>query len=253
MIAIILPVYNEGKSIINLIENIFKIKNKLQKDCEIIICNDGGDDDLEYYLKKFNSEIKIHLLKNKYNRGLPETIRNLFEFCSTNYSSEDIIVRMDGDNTHDPKYILDMINKINEGYDVVIASRYRKNSINSDIPFKRRVLSNISSYIFRILFRIKNVKEYTCGYRAYRVSIIQKALKTFGNNFIQVKGLGFSCTLEKILKLNIINAKFTEIGFKLNYSKKFEKSKMIFSITMLGYLVLIILYYWPFKGWKSKK
>lgn len=253
MIVIILPVYNEGKSIIHLIENILKIKNKFQKDCEIIICNDGGDDDLEYSLKKFHSEIKIHFLKNKYNRGLPETIRNLFEFCSTNYSAEDIIVRMDGDNTHDPIYILDMVDKIHEGYDVVIASRYSKNSINSDIPFKRRVLSNISSYIFRILFNIKNVKEYTCGYRAYKVSIIQKALKTFGNNFIQVKGLGFSCTLEKILKLNIINAKFTEIGFKLNYSKKFEKSKMIFSITMLGYLVLIVLYHWPFNGWKSKK
>ena len=159
---------------------------------------------------------------------------------------------MDGDNTHDPKYIIDMVDKIQDGYDVVIASRYTKNSINSDIPYRRKILSNISSYIFRILFRIKNVKEYTCGYRAYRVSIIQKALKKFGNNFIQIKGLGFSCTLEKILKLKLINAKFSEIGFKLNYSRKIEKSKMIFSITILGYLILIILYHWPFNGWKSK-
>ena len=226
MILIVLPVYNEGQSLINLIEDICKIKNQFKRDCEIIICNDGGKDNLEINLNKFNSKIKIHLLKNKYNRGLPETIRNLFEFCSINYSPEDIIVRMDGDNTHDPKYIIDMVDKIQDGYDVVIASRYTKNSINSDIPYRRKILSNISSYIFRILFRIKNVKEYTCGYRAYRVSIIQKALKKFGNNFIQIKGLGFSCTLEKILKLKLINAKFSEIGFKLNYSRKIEKSKM---------------------------
>ena len=33
---------------------------------------------------------------------------------------------MDGDNTHDPKYIIDMVDKIQDGYDVVIASRYTK-------------------------------------------------------------------------------------------------------------------------------
>ena len=145
-----------------------------------------------------------------------------------------------------------MINKIKEGNDVVIASRYAAESLNNDIPFNRKLISNCASYIFRILFGIKNVKDYTCGFRAYKVSIIQKALEVFGNNFIQIKGLGFSCTLEKILKLNILGAKFTEIGFKLNYSKKYNNSKMIFSITMLGYFILIVLYYWPINGWKSK-
>ena len=98
---------------------------------------------------------------------------------------------MDGDNTHDPKYIIDMVDKIQDGYDVVIASRYTKNSINSDIPYRRKYWVIFQLY-FRILFRIKNVKEYTCGYRAYSL-IIQK-VKKFGNNFIQIKGLGFFCT-----------------------------------------------------------
>ncbi len=252
MIVIALPVYNEGQSIINLVEDICDIKDNFKENCELVICNDGGDDDLDDKLKKFNEKIKIHLINNKYNRGLPETIRNLLEFCANNYSPNDTLIRMDGDNTHDPKYILDMIDKINKGNDVVIASRYATKSINNDIPLNRKLISNCASYIFRFLFRIKNVKDYTCGFRAYKVSIIQKALKVFGNNFIQIKGLGFSCTLEKILKLNILGAKFTEIGFKLNYSKKYSDSKMIFSITILGYLILIVLYYWPINGWKNK-
>ena len=252
MIIIALPVFNEGQSIINLIEDICKAKQHFKEDCELIICDDGGKDDLDNKLKEFNKKIKIHLITNKYNRGLPETIRNLLEFCANNYSPDDTLIRMDGDNTHDPKYIFDMIDKIKEGNDVVIASRYAAKSLNNDIPFNRKLISNCASYIFRILFGIKNVKDYTCGFRAYKVSIIQKALEVFGNNFIQIKGLGFSCTLEKILKLNILGAKFTEIGFKLNYSKKYNNSKMIFSITMLGYFILIVLYYWPINGWKSK-
>ena len=64
--------------------------------------------------------------------------------------------------------------------------------------------------------------------------IIKKAINVYGNNFIQVKGLGFTCTLEKIIKLKIIGAKFSEIPFTLRYDLKLSDSKMITSLTTFG-------------------
>jgi dolichol-phosphate mannosyltransferase len=105
----------------------------------------------------------------------------------------------------------------------------------------------------KIFFPIKGISEYTSGYRAYKSSIIQKAMLIYGNDFIQLKEFGFACTLEKIVKLKLIGAKFSEIPFVLNYDMKTSKSKMVFTSTTMGYIILLVMYYWPFSGWKYFK
>ena len=104
----------------------------------------------------------------------------------------------------------------------------------------------------KIFFPIKGLKEYSCGYRGYNAGKIKEAIDFYGNDFIQLKGFGFTCTLEKIVKLKMINAKFSEIPFHLRYDQKVSSSKMVSSITTLGYLVMTVMYHWPFGGWKSR-
>ena len=100
-------------------------------------------------------------------------------------------------------------------------------------------------------FPISGIKEYSCGFRAYRASLIQRSIQLYGNNFIQLKGLGFTCTLEKLVKFKIIGARFGEIPFILRYDQKQSTSKMVSSVTTLGYMVLSVLYYWPWGGWRT--
>jgi len=162
---------------------------------------------------------------------------------------------MDADNTHEPKYIIDMINKIQEGFDIVIASRFIRNKSQRGVSAYRSFVSLGANIFMKIFFPIKNVRDYSCGYRAYSAEIIKKSITVYGNSFIQLKGFGFTCTLEKLIKLNLLGAKITEIPFILRYDKKQSISKMIGSITTLGYLTMVIMYYWPFDGWlvSSKK
>ena len=96
----------------------------------------------------------------------------------------------------------------------------------------------------KIFFPLRGVREYSCGYRAYSASIITKAISVYGNSFIQLRGLGFTCTLEKLVKLHMIGARFSEVPFVLRYDKKVGESKMIGSITTLGYIVMVIMYYY---------
>jgi dolichol-phosphate mannosyltransferase len=64
--------------------------------------------------------------------------------------------------------------------------------------------------------------------------------------------LGFTSTLEIIVKLKLLGCSFSEIPFVLRYDKKIGESKMVGSITTLGYLAMAIMYHWPIGGWKSR-
>jgi dolichol-phosphate mannosyltransferase len=91
-------------------------------------------------------------------------------------------------------------------------------------------------------FPIRGVKEYTSGFRAYRVALIQDAMDIFGNRFIDLKGMGFTGTVEKLIKCRMMGARVTEHGFVLRYDQKSGPSKVVTSLTTLGYLVLIAKY-----------
>ena len=81
---------------------------------------------------------------------------------------------------------------------------------------------------------------------------IQDAIRIFGNNFLQLRGLGFTSTLEMVVKLHLLGCRFAEVPFMLRYDQKASPSKMVSSITTLGYLTMAILYHWPAGGWASQ-
>ena len=250
MIYILLPAYNEEKSFESLIPSIASHMDEAGLDYKIIVCNDGSDDRSAQVLDRLPQSYPIEVLTHKINRGLGETSRDLFERAAELTSPDDVIVRLDSDNTHEPQYIARMIKKLDKGFDVVTASRFQKGGGQSGVGLYRAIISYCAQIFIKIVFGLWGQKEFSCGFRAYRASIIQKAIRVYGNQFIQLKGLGFTCTLEKIVKLKMLGARFSEIGFQLRYDKKTSYSKMVTSITTLGYLIMAVLYHWPFGGWR---
>ena len=97
----------------------------------------------------------------------------------------------------------------------------------------------------KIFFPIKGVWDYSNGFRAYRAALIKKIIDIFKNDFIELKGLGFTGTAEKLIKLRMFGARIEEIPFELKYDLKQSESKMFSRITIVGYLILIIKYIYP--------
>jgi len=252
MIYVLLPAFNEGQSLPSLIPKIDDTLRKMGRRYKIIICDDGSEDGSGEIIKNLSEKYPIEVIEHKRNRGLWETVRDLFEKASEISQDDDILIRMDADDTHDPKYIPEMVRKIEEeGYDVVIASRFEKGGGQVGVSPYRSFVSYGAQIFSRIMFGMWGVKEISCAYRAYRAKIVKQAIEIFGNNFIQVKGLGFTCSVEKLIKFHMLGAKIGEVGFVLRYDRKKSPSKMITSTTTLGYFILAILYNWPFGGWKS--
>jgi len=255
MIQILLPAYDEASCIGTLLSKIRTVMEEHALEYRVLVINDGSSDETlrvvqehseEMFVEVLNKRInRVEVLNNPINRGLWETVRNGFEWAAEHCRSDDIIIRMDADNTHEPKYIPAMVAKIDEGYDVVIASRFQRGGGTEGLDAYRSFISRCANLVMKTFFPIRRIWEYSCGYRAYRAGMVQDALRIFGNSFIDVKGVGFTCTLEKLIKFRMMNARFAEVPFVLRYDQKLSQSKMISSITTLGYFVLILKYIRP--------
>ena len=238
-IFIVLPAYNEELAIGKLLERIEEsMYENMLKSYQVIVVDDGSTDNTIEVVRSVSDRIPIKIEKHSHNMGLGNTIRDGIYLASKMASDRDIIITMDADDTHTPGLIKRMTMMINEGHDVVIASRYQKGARVIGVPFIRQLYSYGASYIFRILMPIKGVKDYTCGFRAYRANVLKSAIDRFGDSFIDQEG--FQCMVDILLKLRNNNIIFGEVPFILRYDFKKGESKMNVSSTIISTISLLI-------------
>ena len=111
MIIILLPAYNEEKSLSSLMEKMQKFFKSFNENYKIIVCNDGSVDQTQEILEKYQKIIPIEIIQHPVNRGLAETVRDLFERAVQITNKDDIILRLDCDDTHEPKFLINIIDK----------------------------------------------------------------------------------------------------------------------------------------------
>src|ERR1051325_354329 len=105
MIYILLPAFNEERSLVHLVPKIHNyLTQELKIEYRIIACDDGSKDRTFNILTEQSKLYPITIIRHKLNRGLGETVRDLFEAAAETTAEGDIVVRMDCDDTHDPQF-----------------------------------------------------------------------------------------------------------------------------------------------------
>ena len=236
-VYVVLPVYNEEGRIESLLNHIDEAMEDASIAYEVVLVDDGSRDSTQEIVRACAARMPLHLMRHEVNQGLGATIRDGLLAAVQRAGARDIIVTMDADDTHAPGLILRMVRMISEGHDVVIASRYRPGSRTVGVPFYRLILSHASSWLFRLVFPIRGVKDFTCGYRAYRARVIRESLERYGENFFDQEG--FQCMVDILLKLRRMNLIFGEVPFILRYDYKEGSSKMNVSKTIRDTLALL--------------
>ncbi len=235
---VLLPCYNEEKNLKLLVKRIDDVLRN--NDYEIVAINDGSKDNTLKVLKELSKSFPITIINHEKNLGLHMALKNgIKHIINISNSNDDVVITMDADNTHDPKYIMQMIDKINSGYDIVVASRYTNGGKQVNVPIHRVFLSIGINTILRGVSGIP-VKDQTTGYRAYRVEILRNMIKNLGDNFITSKG--FEVAVELLIKAYYYggnHVKITEIPIVLDYGRKIGKSKMKLFKTIVLYLKLL--------------
>jgi dolichol-phosphate mannosyltransferase len=237
-VIVVLPAYNEEENLGALLERLDETMYDDGLAYRVVIVDDGSSDRTGQVAEEYAKYIPIRIERHKVNQGLGATIRDGLYVASTMCADRDIIVVMDADNTHTPGLIRSMTRLIQEGSDVVIASRYQPGSYIRGVPVHRTLLSLGARFLFQLTFPIKGVRDYTCGYRAYRGPVLREAFQKYGEQFINEDG--FQCMVDILLKLRVMGVIFREVPLILRYDLKGGASKMKIVHTVFHTLALML-------------
>lgn len=222
---VVLPAFNEAENLPKLLDGFSRIREDVYNlDLHIIVINDGSTDRTADVARQAAGTLSVEVIDNPRNLGLADTFMRGMMIASEKADSRDVILCMDADNSHNPGLAVRMIRDIQEGRDVVIASRYQPGAVVRGVPLHRQFLSYAMSILFRVVYPIPGVKDYSCGYRAYRAGFLQEALKRQGNKLFI--GEGFSCMAGLLLSLGREGAVCGEVPIILRYDQKAGSSKM---------------------------
>lgn len=224
MLTVVLPAYNEEQTIRPLLESLKEAMEEDGLEYSVLVVDDGSTDRTSEVVEEFSSHMPIRLIRHGVNRGLSEAIKTGLFSAVDGLAERDIVITMDADNTHSPGLILRMARMIREGSQVVIASRYQPGSHIRGLSRSRRLLSYGANLLFRVFFPLRGVKDYSCGYRAYRVSVLREAISRYGDALVSQPG--FSCMIDILLKIRRLDPIVTEAPLILRYDLKEGASKM---------------------------
>jgi dolichol-phosphate mannosyltransferase len=231
-IVIVLPVYNEEKSIPALLERIRRTMTPASLPYSIVLVDDGSTDGSLRAAQFFARTVPLKIIRHHKNEGLGRAIRDGLRAAIQASSEKDIVVTMDADNSQPPELIPEMVWRLRLGADIVIASRYATGSKSLHVPAYRRLISWAGNIAFRCRIRARRVRDYTCGFRAYRAPILRKGFQAYRDEL--VSSPGFECMAEILIKLCRLGARVVEIPFILDYGAKPGLSKMRLPQTLLG-------------------
>ena len=177
-IVIIIPTYKEEENIFHLIKKIDKLKFKK----DIIIVDDSPK--ILENLKKSKKKNFTYLYRGKKLGRGSAVIYGLKYAIKKNY---DLFIEMDADFSHNPNELMSKIKFFNKNsIDLLVASRYKKNSVIKNWPLQRTILSKMSNFLARSLLGVP-VTDYTNGFRFYSkrsVKIIITKCGKIGDGFI---------------------------------------------------------------------
>ena len=162
---IVIPTYNERGTIVQLINDV-----RATIPCDILIVDDSSPDGTAAAVRELQaSSDAIHLLERQKKQGLGTAY--LAGFAWALERDYDSIIQMDGDFSHDPKYLLSFMDVI-QGHEVVVGSRYVPGGGVENWRWYRRLWSRAANWYANTILRYKDpryvVHDSTAGYKCWR-------------------------------------------------------------------------------------
>ena len=182
VISVVIPAYNEEKTIGDVIEETIRVMENLRLPYEIIVVDDGSTD----RTREIASKYKATVLSNGRNRGKGYALRKGFR-----HAQGDIVVTLDADSSHNPKEIPDLINPLFNGVDITAGSRFLGKT--RDHTSKLHIFGNHLINVLIMIMTRKMITDSQTGLRAFKKEFLQKVcLESHGYEIeteITVKGL----------------------------------------------------------------
>jgi glycosyltransferase involved in cell wall biosynthesis len=228
-VSIIVPAYNEGQAIGDVLKQLNQVMSKSNLFYEIIAVNDGSSDNTVEIVKSVNS---VTLLSHETNRGYGTSIKTGIRHAKYN-----LICITDADGTYPNNRILDLIKQLVDGkHEMVVGARIGRNVA---IPLLRKPAKWCLNKLANFLTETK-IPDLNSGLRVMHKSIVNKFIN------ILPDGFSFTTTITLAMLTNGYSVKYVPI----NYFERKGKSKIRPIKDTLNFIQLIvrtILYFNPLR------
>lgn len=221
--VIVLPTYNEKGNIVRLINEITKELDSIEQSSDfrmsLLVVDDNSPDGTGEIVKAIAQENKrVHLLTGQ-KKGLGRAYMRGFRYA-IDYLQANAVMEMDADFSHDPKDIKRLIFPLTQDFDFVIGSRYVKGgSIPEEWSFIRKMNSRYGNIFARYVAGISSVHDCTAGFRAIKVSLLEKTA------FDQLNTAGYCFQMNLLYSAIKQGANILEVPVHF-IDRKYGKSKI---------------------------
>lgn len=163
-LSVVLPIYDEEESLHELLDNLFRVLDGLNRTYEIWCVNDGSHDRSSEILHDIaKTRPQLHVLDFRRNFGQTAALMAGFD-----HSRGDVIITLDADLQNDPADIPRLLEKLDEGYDVVSGWRADR----KDAAIRRNFVSRVANGMISKISGVK-LHDYGCTLKAYRRDVMR--------------------------------------------------------------------------------
>lgn len=164
-ISIVLPAKNEAGAISTTIKGIVQV----MPNAEVIVINDGSSDQTAELAQAAGAKVVSH----PYSKGNGAAIKT-----GARTATGDVIILMDADGQHDPQDIPRLLEKINQGHDLVVGARQKGSQASIGRGVANKLYNNLATYMTE-----HQVEDLTSGFRAVRADKFREFLYLLPNGF----------------------------------------------------------------------
>jgi dolichol-phosphate mannosyltransferase len=238
LIRVVIPAFNEASGMQKLLDDLAAALERGGRSFELVVVDDGSSDETAAIVAREAAKRPIVLVRHPENRGLGAALETGLTAALARSAPDDMILTLDADNSHPPELIETMVQKLDEGFDVVIASRFQPGGRMIGVPWERRLFSHGASGMLRVVFPTHGVRDYTCGFRLYRARVLMLCQAEGGLDFSGRRG--FESMLYLLLRLRGVRAAIAEVPLVLRYDLKGGPSKMKVARTIRDTMKMIV-------------
>ena len=202
--CVIIPMYNEEAGAENCVRRVCDELGAVAPTARLFVIDDGSLDETGRILDRialhFSSLTVIHHTRN---RGYGAALRTGVDAAAA--AGFEYVLFMDSDLTNDPADLPKFVEKMQEGYEVIKATRYSCGGGVSGVPFYRVAISLVGNYVAHLLFSLP-LHDCTNGFRAVKVRVLLQA---------RLSEVRFPVIMEELYWLKFLSTRFAEVPVTL--------------------------------------
>lgn len=225
LIYICITAHNEERTAGILLWKIRRVMSEFERDYQILFLDDASSDRTAAVVEQYKSVLPLEILRHKgyrhgYGASLEELLREVVSRCE--YPRRDVIITIQADFTEEPAFIPDLVKRIEGGADLVVAAQPLD---GQRCPRTLRWVRKGLPWLEKKFDFPDEISDPFSGFRAYRVSVVKKALQARNGGPLLRRG-GWGASIELLLATAPHARRLEEAAAPFRYDRRVRSSRL---------------------------